>query len=223
MRFDRSIFQPPRNVAALRDQFARAGRRCHWRAFTLLELILVMLIMAVMAALIVPSLGAFARGRAAGNTATQMMALARFARSQAVADGTTYRLQLDPQGRTYQLTMQQGGAYVPVPGDFGEQNNLPDGVSMDVNITPQPNVLLVPPSDQTQTNEIATPPIGQPIAQANTVVTNQHQGGQYVEFDPSGRTDPVYIKISDASGHRIDLGCASSTEQMHVLTAGEMQ
>lgn len=197
------------------------------RGFTLLELIMVMLILSISAAIIVPSLGAFASGRSGSNAATQIIALSRFARTQAVSDGAIYRLALDPAGGTCQLLTQQGGAFVPLKsqGDFGDQYTLPTGVTMNVNITPQPNTLLIPPTDQTQTTAVPEQPAGKPIAQANSLVLNQHQNGQgqYVEFEPNGRVDPVLITLTDRSGRQINLGCASSTEQIHVLTPGEMQ
>src|SRR4051812_29637970 len=77
------------------------------RAFSLLELILVMLILAIIVAMIVPEMSNFGRNRRAGDCAGQIVAVAHWARTRAIADGVPYRLNVDPQQGTYWLTMQQ--------------------------------------------------------------------------------------------------------------------
>jgi prepilin-type N-terminal cleavage/methylation domain-containing protein len=72
--------------------------RNHHRAFTLVELVLVMVVIAVVAAMVMPSLSGTARGRRLGDTANQIVALARMARTQSVTEGKMYRLNIDPNG-----------------------------------------------------------------------------------------------------------------------------
>src|SRR5438105_2736475 len=90
------------------------------RGFTLLELVLVMVIIALALAAVAPKLGAWSRGRQVRDAGQQFIALTRFARSQAICDGTIYRLTISSQTRSYQLSKQDGQNFVPVPSDLGE-------------------------------------------------------------------------------------------------------
>src|SRR3954470_17536541 len=76
----------------------------HRPAFTLLELILVMLILTLIVGLVVPSLRRFSQGRNLGYAATQITAMANYAHTQAISQGKPYRLNLDPGNGTYWLT-----------------------------------------------------------------------------------------------------------------------
>lgn len=105
--------------------------RHNFGAFTLLELVLVLLILAVMAGLVAPSLRGFATGRQTTHTASQLVALARWARSQAIADGTTYRLTLDPAAGTFCVTVQDGAGARPTGTSLGRVFTVPDGVRLE--------------------------------------------------------------------------------------------
>src|SRR3954454_10901433 len=73
----------------------------HSRGFTLLELVLMMAILAILVTMAVPAMRGFGHGREAGDCAAQMVALTRWARTQAVTRGLTYRLNVNPQDRTF--------------------------------------------------------------------------------------------------------------------------
>src|SRR5882757_3678490 len=113
-------------------------------AFTLLELILVMAIIAIVAAAIIPSFRAFAIGRNSNNTATDIIGLANYARTQAAAEGRTYRLNFDPGSGAFWLTAQAGGAFIPPNNDFGNQYRVADGMHMDVIVNPQATTGVLP-------------------------------------------------------------------------------
>lgn len=109
-----------------RDNFPATAR-----GFTLMELVLVMLIMAIVAAVSAPNLKNFIAGRRAGDTAGQIVALAQFARSQAIADGRVYQLEVDTSGGTVSVTYMDAsnqvqqtdrdpGAAVKLPGTVGQ-------------------------------------------------------------------------------------------------------
>ena len=99
------------------------------RGFTLLELVVVMLILTVMLAMVAPSLSGFGRGRQAEQAAANILALARWAREQAISDGRVYRLNFSPQDQTYWVTAAAGGGYETLAVDFGRPFTLPDGVT----------------------------------------------------------------------------------------------
>jgi type II secretion system protein H len=197
------------------------------KGFTLIELIVVMIILAIVSAVVVPSLTSFRIGRANNNTAMQLVGLAQYARTQAVAEGRTYRLNFDlAQGQFWLTAADDTGVYQPASGDYAQRISIADGARMDVNVNPQPNTQMTIAST-VQQNAVQLPPaVADPqVLQPNTLMQNarQQQDGLYVEFQPSGRTDPGLIKLTDRQGSLIEVGCLSATETFHVLSASEMQ
>jgi type II secretion system protein H len=85
----------------------RGAERRH-RAFTLIELVLVMTLIVVVMALVAPSLGNFFRGRNLDSESRRFLALCRYARSRAVSEGVPMLLWLDPDRRLYGLTEEYG-------------------------------------------------------------------------------------------------------------------
>ena len=146
------------------------------RAFTLIELVLVMLVIAVVVAIVAPSFHGANRGRRTGDTASQIVSLALYARSQAITQGKTYRLNLDPDAGRYELSVRDYDM-------FETLNNwsyrTPDGVRIACDVQSQ-------------------------------------QDGLYIEFRPTGRTDPATIRVTDDDGMVVEVVCESATELFHV-------
>jgi prepilin-type N-terminal cleavage/methylation domain-containing protein len=202
--------------------------RRHPSAFTLLELIFVMVILAIAAAMVVPSLHAFAVGRQTDNAVSTVLGLANYARVHSISEGRVYRLNFDTHANTLNVTVQNNGVFEAPKNDFGSKFSMPDGVRLDVNVTPQPMVTVVAQQNNTQQNlaqtaEQPTLPFGQPLAQQNSIVPNARDNGVYIEFQPTGRVDPVLVKLTDKLGKVIEIGCQTSTETLHVLGKSEMQ
>ena len=97
-------------------------------AFTLLELIAIMAILCVLVALASPAIREFGRGRGGVDCAAQIVALTRWARTQAVTEGAVYRLNFDANTRSYWVTVERYG-YFETPGqEFGRVFTAPDSV-----------------------------------------------------------------------------------------------
>jgi prepilin-type N-terminal cleavage/methylation domain-containing protein len=108
-------------------------RQCRRRrAMTLLELILVMVILSTVLAMAAPSLRGFFTSRRTEDTAAQILALTRLARSQAISEGIIYRLNFDTEQRTYWLTAQQEGAFEKLRTGFGQVFTLPKDIEMEL-------------------------------------------------------------------------------------------
>lgn len=73
------------------------------RAFTLIELILVLTLLAIVTSLSAPSLSRFFRGRSLEAQARQLLALTHAGQSRAVSEGFPMLLWLDSPGRAYGL------------------------------------------------------------------------------------------------------------------------
>jgi type II secretion system protein H len=72
-------------------------------AFTLIELILVMALLAVMISLVAPSLAGFFRGRVLDSEARRLLSLTRAGQSRAVSAGMPMQLWFDTKQNTYGL------------------------------------------------------------------------------------------------------------------------
>jgi type II secretion system protein H len=160
------------------------NRRSKFRAFTLIELLMVMMIITIMVAVVAPKLSGFAMGRKASDEARTLVSLARYAQTEAISEGRVYRLNVDPAGRQFWLTAEQDGQFQPPQNEYGEKYDLPDGVSMDTDITPK-------------------------------------QDGQYVQFQPSGRSESAKVNFTDRLNHSVTVLCASPTELFHIAQPGE--
>ncbi len=77
-------------------------------AFTLVEMVLVMVIMTVLLSLIFPSLKGFFRGRNLDNEARRFLSLTRYGQSRAVSEGVPVELWINPRQGSYGLQALSG-------------------------------------------------------------------------------------------------------------------
>jgi prepilin-type N-terminal cleavage/methylation domain-containing protein len=198
-------------------------RRYVQSGFTMLELILVMLIIAIMAGMIAPSLGRFTAGRAVDNFSRQIVGVAQYARALSISEARVYRLNFDQNAGQFWLTADTGGGNFTSPkGDFNRRFPAPDGVRMQVQVGVQPNISLML-SQNVQQQAVPQSGVlidGTQTGAAGQLMQNIHTQGQtYVEFSPTGRIDPVSILISDNSGHSATVACATPTDRFQVQEA----
>lgn len=100
-------------------------RRSGRTGFSLLELILVLALLALAAALATPTLSRFTRRHLSQDCATDLLVLTRYAQDHAARQATPYRLHVDPEARIYHLTAQRGGTFVAPANDLGRIFDLP--------------------------------------------------------------------------------------------------
>ena len=82
------------------------------RAFTLIELILVMAMLAVVISVAAPSLSKFFKGRTLDSEARRFHSLTRYAQSRAASEGMPMNLWIDAANRSYGLEREPGYAEI---------------------------------------------------------------------------------------------------------------
>src|SRR5688500_698776 len=89
-------------------------------AFTLFELVLVLVMVSILMVVAAPSLRGFLAGSKSRDATENLLAMTRLARERAIADRTVYRLNIDPQNNTYWVLMQDGQRFVQTGTDLGQ-------------------------------------------------------------------------------------------------------
>jgi prepilin-type N-terminal cleavage/methylation domain-containing protein len=118
------------------------------RAFTLIELILVMAVLVMVVSIIMPQLSRFFGGRAVDSEAKRFMALMHYGQVRAVSDGTPMMLWIDSTHGAYGLEQEPGYAGKDV---HAEDNKLEDGLKIDT----VRSIVKLPPANS-QTGRIVT-------------------------------------------------------------------
>jgi len=95
------------------------------RGFTLIELILVLTLLAIAAALVAPRLANFMRGRALDAEARRILSLTRAGRSRAVSEGLPVLLWVDSAQQAYGLEREDAAAGADARAqDFGVDGSV---------------------------------------------------------------------------------------------------
>ena len=125
--------------------------------FTLLELLVVLLIMAIAIGIAMPVLSGSARGRRLADTTNEILALTRYGREQAISQGHTFRLNFNLENNTYWLTEQRYGSEPQaLQNEFGRKFEAPEGIWLETNIDEQVDGVYVAfqPNGRTQPGTI---------------------------------------------------------------------
>jgi prepilin-type N-terminal cleavage/methylation domain-containing protein len=198
-------------------------RRKRQPAFTLLELILVMLVIAILAGILAPAMARFTMGRSVENFGHRMIGAAQYARAQSISESRVYRLNFDQGTGQFWLTADTGGGNFEAPsGEYNQRYAAPTGVRMQIlqstSAPPSPVIMLPWPAT------ITPQPFTQPTAlldgtQAGTgSIYTFPQSSSFVQFQPTGRTDPATISLTDTTGRSFEIRCATPTDTFREVT-----
>lgn len=195
------------------------SRRRHAAAFTLIELLAVVAILALMASFILPNLGVV-RDRTLREQARQLAAQLELARQRAVVTGVPHRLLIDLEGGGYRLEWL-ASREEPQPA-------LPDdALGFDVDgATPLP---LAAPASATATAEFEPVPGGLgnfyylesdlSFAGIDTPEGWIEHGDTFVAFDRDGTGAYTEIVIDDGGGREITLEVLPLADAVRILDA----
>lgn len=89
-----------------------------------------LVLLAVILGMAVPSLRGFTAASQRRDAASQLVSLAQYAKARAAAEARVYRLNTD--GETYWLTVQDGEEFVPTGTDMGRVFGLPPDTRVEI-------------------------------------------------------------------------------------------
>lgn len=181
----------------------RGGRSA---GFTLLEMILVMVVITIVLSMAAPSLNGFARSRPIFDISAQLVTLADYARSQAVAEGRVYRLNLDTESGRFWLTVQAGGAFESLGQEIGRVFRLPEETRAE---------WIEPPARTAGPNLPGFSLTGG----AGSPDQKESAGNDYIEFYPDGSVEPAVLRLTDRRNNRLDIVCPSPMDRFQVISS----
>lgn len=120
------------STTGARPASVRHSRTARAGAFTLLELVFVLMVAGIAAMLAAPLLGGFLRGRGIQHAASSIVSLSRHGKARAAAEARTYRLRLDTLNRSYWLEREVDSRFVMLESDLGRTFVLPDDAMLTV-------------------------------------------------------------------------------------------
>ena len=173
------------------------------RAFTLVELLLVMSLLTVVLAIAAPSLGNFFRARSLDSEAQRLLGLTRAGQNRAVSEGLPMVLWLDAQQRRYGLEAE------PTYEDQ-DPRALEFALSKDVDLA-VPN-----PTARTNANAGSNPITGRSVARPVVSLSNERANLPQIRFLPDGSigdTSPLSVQLADQDGRKLSL--AQSVNRMN--------
>lgn len=124
--------------------------RTHLPAFTLIELVLVLAMLAMLMALAAPSLRGWGQGARLRNGTDQLLTATRWARTQAISTAVVHRLEAGPDGTAFRVVAQDPELVatneyahpIQLPSNLRVEIMRPDGVAGMVDF--HPNGRLTP-------------------------------------------------------------------------------
>ena len=101
------------------------------KAFTLLELILVMIILCTVLAMAAPSLRGFFSSHQLGDIAEQILIMTRYSKIQSVFESRPFRVNFDPNLRRYWISSLGESQYGRLKTNFGNYFLIPTEIEID--------------------------------------------------------------------------------------------
>jgi len=102
-------------------------RASHPEAFTLIELLLVLMVIASTLAIAAPAMSGWGRNMRLRDAGDQLHATTKWARAQAITNGQVYRLYVDAHAGSYWIGVQDGTDFVQLDDEFSREIQLETG------------------------------------------------------------------------------------------------
>ncbi len=171
------------------------------RAFTLVELILVMAILVVVISVAAPSLSGFFHGRTLDSEARRLLALTRYGQSRAVYEGVPMLLWVDAKGGAYGLEEEYG---------YTEE----DTKAVEFNLDDELEVSVV--------QNAAAVLKSRPVTSGSTSATrNKHRDLPAIRFQSDGtisETSPETVRLVNRAGDTLQVVIARNNLSYEIET-----
>lgn len=170
------------------------------RAFTLIELIMVMTLLVVVVAVAAPSLAGFFRGRALNSEARRLLSLTRQGQSRAASEGVPVVLWVDPAQRRYGLEEDSS---------YADQDSKAVEFKLDSNVSV----------------EIGTASTANPLM-GNVAVAGKRSALPQIRFQPDGGIDGSSVesvRLSDREGDSLWLALGRSRLNYEIHNQAEQR
>ncbi|MGQ9729676.1 MAG: GspH/FimT family pseudopilin [Candidatus Zipacnadales bacterium] len=183
-------------------------------AFTLLELMVVLMILVLLSALAAPSFRRQYHEAKLNSAARDIVALMQYARSQAIVEGTTYRLNIDRDAKRMWVTYyqpetdEQAGTpdneprFIVDESVLGATRELPDEITL--------RELQLGDEALSQLSE-------ETLQELGTTHRLNEEGTPYIAFLPDGTTDGARLLIENEYEDRYVIALDAITGRTEVL------
>ncbi len=181
------------------------------RAFTLVELLVVIVLITVLSAVLVPEMRGTFEEALLRSSARQLIGASGVAYSRAVADGRAHRLHFDPATGRYRVERRADHATGPDRTDRAANEDVPGGRGV---IDPRIAVQLRHPAgDGDDGGGRAPAPADGP---AEGTAKEAVVGGDGVDFFPDGTAQAAEFILRDRAGFRLALRVNPVTARLQV-------
>ncbi len=179
------------------------------RAFTLIELIVVIIIIAVVSSLTVPEYFKL-HARAKFDRSTQsVIGILAYARDTAVQSGSDTIVRFDPSSETFTITLDQTDTGSDIPLALQQQ-------SIDANV-------VIPPRMEGLGQDVGVTnfQVLQPTGQIPTTMPQQQSTPGEFRFHGDGSSDGVQFKLVSSDGYSANIAVAAATGKVSVKSEYE--
>ena len=184
------------------------------QAFTLIELVLVLVVAATVLAIAAPTLRGFFASRGTADAALNVLSLTRWARSQAISQGSTCRLNVDDASNTCWLSVQRAGAYVELSHELGRRFKMPEGCKISMKLDSEN-------SESSSLRSSLGVRTNLSVRGLSGRTSSADDAGSYVQFYPTGRSDLATIEIVGRSGETFQVVCDTAVEGFRIIKPSE--
>ena len=187
--------------------------RRHERGFTLIEILAVVALLALVAALVVPNLGGFRR-RALHNEARQLASQLELARQRAIVTGVPHRVWLELDQAEYRLEWLAEDPTEPAPAPAPDELDVRGNTPLSLAAPPVRELEYRPiPGNFGRLQVVSEPFYFEAVDTPDGRIT---RGQVSVGFGRDGTADDTAIYLQDAAGDRVALDVHALDERVRI-------
>lgn len=175
-------------------------------AFTLLELMVVLVLMAIMAAMIVPEMKGTYENALLRSTSRDLVSVLNLAYGRAVAVNQVHRVRLDQSSGKYFVEARvrgggQGGEFIPIQNVSGSEGKLDQRISIEIR------------NSFEEISEAQT----SPSFSDSGAESSEWENNNSISFYPDGTADRRDIQLQDREGFRLSLQINPITARVRIV------